>query len=80
MPLAAHARLDGHDMVIEAAWGESDLESGAGSPGKLIRASRRSAVLNFADALELGEQVGQDLLDAGAKTAKASVAESSSSN
>ena len=75
MPLAAHARLDGQHMVIEAAWGEFDLDSGAGLPGKLIRASRAGVVQTAVDALKLGEQVGQDLIDAGAKMARAGLAE-----
>ncbi len=76
MPLAAHARMNGDHMVIEAAWGEPDLAANTGLPGQLIRASRSSMVLNAVDAEKLGEQVGQALIDAGAKVVNAGGAES----
>ncbi len=88
MPLAAHARINGQEMVIEAVWGESGPDSGPnpgaisgmGLPGKLIRASRSGVILQMADALKLGEQVGQDLIEAGAKVAPAVVSAPGGSN
>ena len=75
MPLAAHARLSGQHMVIEAAWGEPDLDTVGGLPGQLIRASRAGVVHTAADALTLGERVGRDLMEAGAKVAQVVAAE-----
>jgi hydroxymethylbilane synthase len=80
MPLAAHARFEGDHMVIEAAWGDPHLDLPGGLPRHLVRAARSGLVRNATDALNLGEQVGQDLVAAGAQVAKAGVAESDSLN
>lgn len=70
MPLAAHARLEGNRMVVDAAWGDADLPP-QGGPATLIRASRSGVVENNEDALELGRLVALDLVNAGAKVGQA---------
>jgi len=59
MPLAAHARLAGEQLQLEAAWGEPE------GP-RLLRAHGSAPVLDLEGAARLGEQVAADLRAAGA--------------
>ncbi|MGE4242807.1 hydroxymethylbilane synthase [Ramlibacter sp.] len=61
MPLAAHARLDGELLVLQAAWGDVDV------PGPLLRASGAAAIADVEAAARLGGQVAKQLRDAGAR-------------
>ncbi|MDD0817238.1 hydroxymethylbilane synthase [Curvibacter sp. HBC28] len=64
MPLAAHGQWQGDELVLHAAWGEPDSASTA-----LIRASSRRPVADLASAADLGEEVAELLLAAGARRA-----------
>ena len=66
MPLAAHGHWQGEELVLRAAWGEVETETGAGSP-PLIRASSRRPVTDLEQAADLGEEVAELLLSAGAR-------------
>jgi hydroxymethylbilane synthase len=60
MPLAAHARWDGTELVLDAAWGETE------GPGPLITASGRAPVTDLASAAALGDSVVLQLRARGA--------------
>lgn len=63
MPLAAHGHWLGQELVLRAAWGEAEAASGA----PLIRAAGQRPVLDLAQAADLGEEVAELLLSAGAR-------------
>lgn len=69
-PMAAYARYDGDELLIDALVGEPD-----GS--RILRARRRGAQ---ADAKALGEGVAQDLLDQGAGAILEALIEAAKSN
>jgi hydroxymethylbilane synthase len=60
MPLAAHARLEGEYLQLEAAWGDPD------QPGLLVRARGADVIADAAQAAALGEQVAARLRAGGA--------------
>ncbi|MBS0499294.1 MAG: hydroxymethylbilane synthase [Burkholderiaceae bacterium] len=60
MPLAAHATLDGAQMLLRAAWGDPE-----GAPG-LVRASERAEVRTPGQADALGQRVAAALRAGGA--------------
>ena len=60
MPLAAHATLDGAQMLLRAAWGDPE-----GAPG-LVRASERAEVRTPGQADALGQRVAAALRTGGA--------------
>jgi hydroxymethylbilane synthase len=61
MPLAAHARWQGAELRIEAAWGEVE------SQAPLVRAQVQGEAATQAQAEKLGDQVAQALRQAGAR-------------
>ena len=61
MPLAAHATVSGEYLTLQAAWG--DLELG----GALIKAQLTQEVADLKAAEQLGIEVAQKLIAAGAK-------------
>jgi hydroxymethylbilane synthase len=61
MPLAAHARMEGEYLQIEAAWGDPD------TPGVLVRARGAEVVADLEQAAALGEQVAARLRAGGAR-------------
>ena len=60
MPLAAHATLDGAQMLLRAAWGDPE-----GAPG-LVRAGERAEVRTSEQAEALGQRVAAALRAGGA--------------
>ena len=60
MPLAAHARIDGEYLQLEAAWGDPDR------PGVLVRAKAAEVIADAGEAGALGEQVAARLRAGGA--------------
>ena len=60
MPLAAHARLDGAQLHINAAWGDPELRT------PLVRASASGSATTLAQAEALGEAVAAQLRERGA--------------
>jgi len=60
MPLAAHARMDGEYLQLEAAWGDPDV------PGMLVRARSADVVADLEQAAKLGEEVAARLRAGGA--------------
>jgi hydroxymethylbilane synthase len=60
MPLAAHARIDGEYLQVEAAWGDPDR------PGVLVRAKAVEVIADAGEAAALGEQVAARLRAGGA--------------
>ncbi|HZN47186.1 MAG TPA: hydroxymethylbilane synthase [Ramlibacter sp.] len=60
MPLAAHARMDGEYLQLDAAWGDPDR------PGVLVRAKGADVIADIAQAAALGEQVAAQLRAGGA--------------
>ena len=60
MPLAAHARMDGEYLQLDAAWGDPDR------PGVLVRAKGAEVIADIAQAAALGEQVAAQLRAGGA--------------
>jgi hydroxymethylbilane synthase len=60
MPLAAHARIDGEYLQLEAAWGDPDR------PGVLVRAKAAEVIADAGEAAALGEQVAARLRAGGA--------------
>ncbi len=71
MPLAAHARWDGAQLALQAAWGEVRDDGGTGPWPPLVRAQSSDAVLDQTQALALGQRVAQMLRDGGARVAAA---------
>jgi hydroxymethylbilane synthase len=72
MPLAAFAQWQANQLVIRALWGdpeEAQLEF-VEHPSALLAASAQAIVTTPAQALELGLQVAQQLIDQGAKLGK----------
>lgn len=61
VPLAAHARFEGAQLVLQAAWG--DVEGHA----PLVRAAAQAPVLALAEAEALGAQVAAALRAGGAR-------------
>lgn len=61
MPLAAHARMDGEYLQIEAAWGDPDVA------GPLVRARSAEIVADLGHAAAVGEQVAARLRAGGAR-------------
>lgn len=61
MPLAAHARMDGEYLQIEAAWGDPDVA------GALVRARSAEIVADLGHAAAVGEQVAARLRAGGAR-------------
>lgn len=55
MPLAAHARLEGQSMTLEAAWGDVHGQL------PLVRVSRKALVQSRHDADQLGRSLAADL-------------------
>jgi hydroxymethylbilane synthase len=60
MPLAAHARMEGATLQLEAAWGDPE------QPGVLVRARGAEVIADVAQAAMLGEQVAARLRAGGA--------------
>jgi hydroxymethylbilane synthase len=60
MPLAAHARIDGEYLQLEAAWGDPER------PGVLVRARAAEVIADAAQAAVLGERVAARLRAGGA--------------
>jgi hydroxymethylbilane synthase len=60
MPLAAHARIDGEYLQLEAAWGDPE------QPGVLVRAKAAEVIADAGQAAALGEQVAARLRAGGA--------------
>jgi hydroxymethylbilane synthase len=60
MPLAAHARMDGEYLQLEAAWGDPKR------PGVLVRAKAAEVIADAGQAAALGEQVAARLRAGGA--------------
>jgi hydroxymethylbilane synthase len=60
MPLAAHARMDGEYLQLEAAWGDPER------PGVLVRAKAAEVIADAGQAAALGEQVAARLRAGGA--------------
>jgi hydroxymethylbilane synthase len=60
MPLAAHARLDGAQLHIAAAWGDPELRT------PLVRASASGSATTLAQADALGQAVAAQLRERGA--------------
>jgi hydroxymethylbilane synthase len=60
MPLAAHARMEGEYLQLEAAWGDPD------QPGVLVRARGAEVIADLAQAAALGEEVAARLRAGGA--------------
>ena len=60
MPLAAHARIEGEYLQLEAAWGDPDR------PGVLVRAKAAEVIADAAQAAALGERVAARLRAGGA--------------
>lgn len=61
MPLAAHARMEGEYLQIEAAWGDPD------QAGVLVRARSAEIVADLAQATAVGEHVAARLRAGGAR-------------
>jgi hydroxymethylbilane synthase len=61
MPLAAHARMEGEYLQLEAAWGDPD------QAGVLVRAKGAEVIADLAQAAALGEQVAARLRAGGAR-------------
>jgi len=61
MPLAAHATVSGEYLTLEAAWGD------LASPGVLVRAKLTHEVADLKAAEQLGIEVANRLIAAGAK-------------
>ena len=61
MPLAAHARMEGEYLQLEAAWGDPDR------PGVLVRARTAEVIADVEQAAALGEQVAARLRAGGAR-------------
>ena len=61
MPLAAHARMEGEYLQLEAAWGDPDRA------GVLVRAKDAEVIADLAQAAALGEQVAARLRAGGAR-------------
>lgn len=61
MPLAAHARMEGEYLQIEAAWGDPD------QAGVLVRARSAEIVADLAQAAAVGEHVAARLRAGGAR-------------
>lgn len=61
MPLAAHARMEGEYLQLEAAWGDPD------QAGVLVRAKGAEVIADLAQAAALGEQVAARLRASGAR-------------
>jgi hydroxymethylbilane synthase len=61
MPLAAHARVDGDYLQLQAAWGDPD------QPGLLVRARGAATVGGVDEAAALGEAVAAKLRAGGAR-------------
>jgi hydroxymethylbilane synthase len=61
MPLAAHARMEGEYLQLEAAWGDPDRA------GVLVRARGAEVIADLAQAAALGEQVAARLRAGGAR-------------
>ncbi len=55
MPLAAHARFDGHELHLRAAWGDPEGDTA------LVRAEWREAAADQASAARLGVQIAAQL-------------------
>ena len=60
MPLAAHARIEGEYLQLEAAWGDPER------PGVLVRAKAAEVIADAAQAAALGERVAARLRAGGA--------------
>ncbi|MDB5847115.1 MAG: hydroxymethylbilane synthase, partial [Rhodoferax sp.] len=60
MPLAAYAHWDGAELVLDAAWGETE------GPGPLVTAGGRALVTDLDSAAALGEHVVLQLRAGGA--------------
>lgn len=61
MPLAAHARMEGEYLQLEAAWGDPDRA------GVLVRARSAEIVADLAQAAAVGEHVAARLRAGGAR-------------
>lgn len=61
MPLAAHARMEGEYLQLQAAWGDPD------QAGVLVRARSAEVVADLAQANALGEHVAARLRAGGAR-------------
>lgn len=63
MPLAAHGRLEGRTLHLDAAWGDPEGQA------PLVRASASAQVTTLAEADALGLAIAQRLRDGGARGA-----------
>ena len=62
MPLAAHARIEGDTIHLDAAWGDPDSQT-----QRRVRASGRAAIAGAAESAALGAEVAAQLRASGAR-------------